>query len=182
MTAAPASTVNVAIRPITLQDVTPAYVAWLQDPEVNQYLETRFVPQTLESVASFVQRMIASSDEFLFAICADGRHVGNIKVGPVKSHHNVADVSLFVGDRSVWGKGVATRAISLVTRHAFEVLRLGKLGASLYASNIGSATAFRRAGYKQEGLRRQHYVLNGKRVDLLEFGITADDFAKERIS
>jgi len=35
---------QVTLRPVTLADVTPAYVAWLNDPEVNRYLETRFSP------------------------------------------------------------------------------------------------------------------------------------------
>jgi len=175
---------EVMLRPVTLEDVTPTYVAWLQDPEVNQYLETRFSPQTLETVRAFVQRMLASSDEFLFAICAgtDCRHVGNIKVGPIKKYHNIADVSLFIGDRGVWGRGVATRAIAQITRHAFDVLKVRKLAAGVYGPNAGSAKAFLRAGYKQEGLRPQHYVMNGTPVDLLEFGLTADDFAKERKS
>lgn len=169
----------VTLRPITIQDVTPSYVGWLRDPEVNQYLETRFTEQTLETVATFVKRMLASADEFLFAICVDSRHVGNIKVGPIKTHHGVADVSLFVGDRSVWGKGVATKAILDVSRHAFEVLKVRKLAAGAYAPNVGSARAFLRAGYRQEGVRREHYLMDGKPVDLLEFGLTANEFAKE---
>lgn len=179
---AAAEKTNVSIRPITMQDVTPAYVGWLEDPEVNQYLETRHTTQTLESVAAFVERMIASTDEFLFAICVDGRHVGNIKVGPIKKIHNVADVSLFVGDRSVWGQGVATKAIFEITRYAFEKLKVRKLAAGCYSPNMGSARAFLRVGYSQEGLRRAHYVMNGTPVDLLEFGLTADDFAKDQKS
>jgi ribosomal-protein-alanine N-acetyltransferase len=182
MTATPPDAMDVTIRPITMQDVTPTYVAWLQDAEVNQYLETRFSPQSLDTVGAFVARMTASKDEFLFAICVgpEARHVGNIKVGPVIAHHNVADVSLFIGDRTVWGRGVATKAIALITAYAFDVLKLRKLAAGAYAPNAGSAKAFERAGYRQEGLRRQHYVMDGTPVDLLEFGLCADDITKDR--
>ena len=107
---------RVTIRPISLDDVTQTYVNWLRDPEVNQYLETRHTEQSMASVGDFVRAMISSSDQHLFAICVDGKHVGNIKVGPIKHPHQLADVSLFIGDRTAWGKGVASAAIKLITQ------------------------------------------------------------------
>jgi RimJ/RimL family protein N-acetyltransferase len=166
---------HVTLRPIALADVNDRYVGWLRDPEVNRYLETRFTEQTLATVTDFVKRAMAAKDEHLFAICLDGVHVGNIKVGPVKSRHKLADVSLFVGERAAWGKGVATAAIVLASRHALHELGLRKLHAGIYAPNVGSAKAFARAGFKQEGLRRRHYLLEGESVDVLEFGLCADE-------
>jgi [ribosomal protein S5]-alanine N-acetyltransferase len=165
----------VTIRPIARADVGPEYVGWLQDPEVNRYLETRFTEQNQATVAAFVERILASEDEHLFAICLDGKHVGNIKIGPVKHRHQVADVSLFIGNRAAWGKGVATAAISLVSHYGVRMLGLRKLSAGVYASNRGSTGAFLRAGYVQEGHRRDHYLMDGTPVDLLEFGLRAQD-------
>lgn len=173
---------RVTIRPISLDDVNQTYVDWLRDPEVNQYLETRHTEQTLASVGDFVRAMIASADQHLFAICLDGRHVGNIKVGPVKHPHQLADVSLFIGDRAVWGQGVATAAIRLVSRFALETLGLRKLNAGVYGPNTGSAKAFLSAGYAQEGLRRRHYLMGADMVDALEFGLCAGDLDPKRQS
>ncbi len=165
---------TVTIRPIALTDVSPRYVGWLRDPEVNQYLETRFTEQTLETVADFVKGMVGSKREHLFAICLDGVHVGNIKVGPINAHHKLADVSLFIGERSAWGKGVATAAIALISRHAIRELGLRKLEASIYHPNIASARAFARAGYVEEGRRVAHFLSNNGPVDQLLFGLCAD--------
>ncbi len=172
---------RILIRPITQDDVGPAYVNWLRDPEVNQYLETRHSEQTLETVAAFVQSILANPDQHLFAICMmpGERHVGNIKVGPVKHPHGLADVSLFIGDRSAWGQGVATAAIKLVSRFAIEHLGLRKLSAGVYAPNTGSAKAFLRAGYRQEGLRRRQYLLESDMVDALEFGLCPEDLTEQ---
>jgi RimJ/RimL family protein N-acetyltransferase len=171
----------VLIRPITLDDVSPRYVDWLRDPEVNQYLETRHSEQTLESVAAFVRSILATPDQHLFAICMmpEERHVGNIKVGPIKHPHGLADVSLFIGDRGAWGQGVATAAIKLISRFAIERLGLRKLSAGVYAPNTGSAKAFLRAGYQQEGLRRRHYLMGSEMVDALEFGLCAEDLSQQ---
>ncbi|MBX7199598.1 MAG: GNAT family N-acetyltransferase [Rhodospirillaceae bacterium] len=166
---------RVMIRPISMDDVNQTYVDWLRDPEVNQYLETRHTEQTLASVGDFVRAMIASPDQHLFAICLDDKHVGNIKVGPVKQPHLLADVSLFIGDRDAWGKGVATAAIRLISRFAILTLGLKKLNAGVYGPNIGSAKAFLGAGYTQEGLRRRHYKCGSDMVDAFEFGLCAED-------
>lgn len=170
---------RVTIRPISLEDVNQTYVNWLRDPEVNQYLETRHTEQTLASVGDFVRAMIASPDQHLFAICMDGKHVGNIKVGPIKHPHQLADVSLFIGDRGAWGKGVATAAIRLISRFAILTLGLKKLNAGVYGPNLGSAKAFLKAGYTQEGLRRRHYRFGSGMVDALEFGLCAEDLDKK---
>jgi len=70
---------------------------------------------------------------------------------------------------------VAGVAIGLISRYAVRTLRLRKLAAGVYAPNVGSARAFVRAGYRQEGLRRRHLTLDGRPVDLLEFGLCADE-------
>jgi [ribosomal protein S5]-alanine N-acetyltransferase len=168
---------QVTLRPVTLDDVTPIYVAWLNDPVVNRYLETRFATQTLETVATYVRSTIANPLEHFFAIClgVERRHVGNIKVGPIKHPHRLADVSLFIGDRDAWGRGVAKVAIGLISRFAIRDLQLSKLSAGVYAPNVGSAKAFLSNGYLQEAVRRKHLLLDDQPIDLLEFGLCADE-------
>ena len=168
---------RVFLRELTPADCSAEYVAWLADPEVTQYLETRHMVHDQSRVREFVGRMAASADEFLFGIFLvdGGRHVGNIKVGPIRREHGLADVSLLLGAREVWGHGMATEAIGAVSRHAFTSLGVSKLGASMYAPNVGSRRAFLKAGYREEGLRRAHYELDGIRCDLVELGLLPSD-------
>lgn len=165
------------LRELEVSDCTPEYVGWLNDSEINRYLETRHEPQDEVSVREFVERCLAKSDEFLFGIflAEGGRHIGNIKVGPVRGHHGLADISLFIGARDCWGKGYATEAIVALSRRAFEELGVAKLSASMYAPNEGSRQAFLKAGYREEGLRRGHLELDGARCDVVELGLLPSD-------
>jgi RimJ/RimL family protein N-acetyltransferase len=106
-----------------------------------------------------------------------GRHIGNIKVGPIHPHHQLADVSLLIGAQDCWGHGFATEAIRGTSVYAFEQLGVLKLSASMYAPNEGSMHAFVKAGYQEEGRRRRHYDLNGERCDLIELGLIPADLA-----
>lgn len=168
---------KITLRPVTEADVGPRYVAWLNDPEVSQYLETRFSDQNLESVRAFVLSKIGSEREHLFAICLkDGRHIGNIKLGPVNPHHKNGDVSLFIGEKDCWGKGYAAEAIGLITRWGFRERGLEKLNAGCYEANEGSAKAFEKNGYKREGFLADNVESGGKRTGVTLLGLSRKDF------
>jgi RimJ/RimL family protein N-acetyltransferase len=170
-------TQRLLLRELEAADCTPAYVEWLNDPLVAGFLETRHSPQDIASVRTFVETVAARENEFLFGIFLreDGRHIGNIKVGPVHPWHRLGDVSLLIGDRGCWGRGFAAEAILAVSRYAFAALGADKLSASMYAENEGSRRAFLKAGYRDEGLRRAHYRLDEGRSDLVELGCLASD-------
>lgn len=171
-------TESLLLRSLTEDDCTQTYLDWLDDLEIKRFLETRHTAQSVEAIRTFVAAVNASPVEFLYGICvhADSdRHIGNIKVGPIKHPHPLADVSLLIGARDCWGKGYGTEAIQAVSREAFARWGVRKLSASIYAPNIGSTKAFLAAGYQQEGLRRSHYLLEGTMTDLVELGAVEED-------
>jgi RimJ/RimL family protein N-acetyltransferase len=165
------------LRPLTRSDCSERYVAWLNDPQVNRYLETRFAAQNLKAIADFVDGVNGRSNEHLLGIFlrSGNVHIGNVKLGPINPHHRLGDISLFVGERSCWGKGYATEAIAAASRFAFDALAVRKLSAGMYAPNIASYRAFVSAGYREEARRPGHYLLDGKPCDILELGCRPED-------
>jgi ribosomal-protein-alanine N-acetyltransferase len=170
------------LRPLVDSDVTSTYRDWLNDGEVNRYLETRYAEQTLESVSAFVSARNRSDDEYLFGIFEQHSetHVGNIKLGPERRPHRLAEVSLFIGEKSYWGSGLATIAIRCITTFGFDALRLNKLVASMYIANRASTRAFLKAGWKRECELHDHYIHDGKPMGLVMVGITATDYKQQR--
>jgi [ribosomal protein S5]-alanine N-acetyltransferase len=150
--------------------VSPAYVDWLNDPEVNRFLESRFARHTLESTQGFVRDCRASGHSLLLGIrslALGGRHVGNIKVGPIDRHHGLGEVGIMIGDRTAWGQGIARAAISAMGEIARDELALRKITGGCYASNVGSQRAFIRAGFEVEAVRPRHFILDGRECDLV---------------
>ena len=173
---------RIHLREVRPSDVTERYYRWMNDPEVNRYLETRFAPQSLETIADFVRRMAGKSDEPFFAICTNDtqEHIGNIKIGPINFRHRHGDISLLIGEKEYWGKGYATEAIELVTRFGFETANLNKLEAGCYAENEGSARAFEKCGYTREGLMKGHFLCAGRETDCIRLGLRAVDYFSRR--
>lgn len=166
------------LRGLENEDVTETYCDWLNDPQVNRYLETRHQFQTLTLIKSFITDKNNSNDEFLFGIFLkeNNKHIGNIKFGPIRKLHKLAEVSLFIGETSEWAKGYATEAISLITNHAFNDMNMNKLVASMYAEIKASTRAFISAGWKEEAILKDHYLFNEKPMDIIIVGITAQHY------
>ncbi len=162
---------NIYLKRLTKFDVTDRYVAWLNDSEINQYLESRFVLHNLEETKKFVES-VTNDYNYLFGIFTNdsNEHIGNIKVGGINDKHSYADLGFIIGEKKYWGKGIATEAIRLATDFAFNTLKLHKVFGGVYAPNIGSIKAFEKNGFIQEGCRKAMYRLNGKFVDGYIYG------------
>ena len=154
------------------EHVTDSYVSWLNAPEINRYLESRFVTHTVESTRAFVASVLASPNSLFLGIKSHQlcRHVGNIKLGPIDPHHETGDIGILIGDKAAWGKGMATSAIETVCEIARNRLNLRKLTACCCASNAGSQRAFEKVGFVVEGVRRAQYLLDGVPEDQVLMG------------
>ena len=144
---------KISLRKVTLQDCTDTYVSWLRDADVTRYLETRWHDQGAATVTAFVSHMANSTDSHLLAIIENytSQHIGNIKIGPINSHHMSADISYFIGNKSYWGNGFATEAIKGAVKYAFSKLGLYSLRAGVYGKNVASLKALEKNGFKVRG-------------------------------
>jgi len=164
---------RIYLREVRLSDVNEEYYNWLNDNEVSQFLETKFFPQSIKAIEEYVSSMIGSQESVFLAIVVkeNNKHIGNIKIGPINWIHRFADIALVIGDKESWGKGYGTEAIKLVVDYAFNKLNLHRLNAGIYANNIGSIKAFEKAGFKDEGTRKNMRFFNGKYIDEKLYGI-----------
>ncbi len=169
---------KVSLRHITAEDCTPVYVGWLQDHEVNKYLETRHSPQSLESVTAFVETQNASNASRLLAIIENytSQHIGNLKIGPINPHHMCADLSYFIGNKAYWGNGFASEAIAGAVKYAFETLGLFSLRAGLYAGNLASRKALEKSGFQQRGVFPAELVTEKGREDHIWYSMTKNEY------
>lgn len=154
------------------KDISDEYVRWMNDPMVNKYLESRFQSYNKEILSSYVKSMNENKDSFLFGIFNkdnSNEHIGNIKI-EVNLHHKVGEIGLIIGNKDFWGKGIATESIIAVSKFAKEELNLRKLTAGCYGSNKGSKKAFIKAGFLEESVRADHFIVDNGFDDLVLLG------------
>jgi len=164
---------EIILRPLDPDKIGQYYVSWMNDPEVVQYLESRWCIHTLDSIRNFVRQMNESSSDFLYGIFLEetGRHIGNIKIGEINRIHMFANIGLLIGEKDCWGKGFGTRAIILATEIAFRELHLNSLTAGIYSNNRSSYRAFLKAGWEDVGCYKKYRIFNGKFIDQINVQI-----------
>jgi ribosomal-protein-alanine N-acetyltransferase len=155
----PLRTSRLVLRPLGPSDVSDRYVRWLNDPNINRFLEVRLKKHSRESTRSFVEHVNGSADALMLGLFINGGtdHIGNIKIGPINSYHKRAEIGLLIGEPGEWGKGYASEAIGAISKFAHEKLGLRKITAGCYSDNIGSIRSFLKAGYTFEARLINHW-------------------------
>lgn len=144
---------RLVFRRVTVEDVRERYLNWLQDPEVNEFLETRWAEQTLETINEFVQERLGDPLVYLLAIIKriDGKHIGNIKLGPINPIHLSADISYFIGEKQEWHKGYASESVERISQFGLDDLGLRSIQAGVYGKNEQSAKVLENCGFQKAG-------------------------------
>jgi ribosomal-protein-alanine N-acetyltransferase len=125
----------------------------------------------LDDVVRSLQYRIAtaSAELYAFVIRRDGIIVGDLNLTQViRGAEESANVGLLV-DAGCRGQGIATTAIALACRIAFEELTLHRLEAGIQPANLASQKAFIRNDFERIGLARGFLLVNGAWRDHLLF-------------
>ena len=174
------------LRPLEESDIGPAYVSWLNDPEVTRFLVGSGKGQATEaSVRAYFERFRQSSTtDFLFAIIdrATGSHIGNVTLNHVHPVHRTADTGIMIGNKAFWKKGYAYEAWRAVLEFAFGALELHKIIATSVAENGASIGTLKKLGFKEEGLFRQEQFVLGRWHDVVRLGLLREEFAPTRLA
>lgn len=128
-------------------------------------------PYTLKAAGFWVRHNLALAEkkeksQFHLAIAAGGKVIGGMGLSHVDGHS--AEIGYWLGE-SHRGRGIATKAVKLLTSHAFNALKLRRVYAYVFSFNKPSARVLEKAGYKFEGKLRKHVLKHGKPIDELLF-------------
>jgi len=163
------------LRVLTTDDVSDDYVFWMNDYEVTKYTEQNYRKHTRSDVEEFVNQKFNSKSDLLFGIYFEEKHIGNIKLGPIKWEHKSAEVSFFIGNKDFWGKGIASAVVGRVVDFSIKDMGLEKINAGYYDGHIGSAKVLEKCGFKLEGERRSTVIFEGARINSILVGYLKDD-------
>ena len=165
--------------PFTEAHITARYLGWLNDPEVNRFLELRLVHQTRETALAFVRSFFGETEKYMWAVCVnDGDEpIGTTTLYNIGRYHGCVEFGLLIGDKRYWGKGASEEAIELLARFAFDDLGLRRMTGGTYACNHGMNFTYRKLGFTLEGKERTAFhVRPGVYVHGLRWGLLADEW------
>lgn len=139
----------VFLRELQEKDASEDYASWLNDSEVNQFLETRHV--TTEELRAYIREKQESSNAMLFGIFwkDTGKHVGNVKLEPIDHAAKETMLGILIGDKQYWGKGIATEATNLLTEFAFTELHMEAVTLGVIAHHTAAIRVYEKCGFQR---------------------------------
>lgn len=160
-------TQNLYLRPMSVSDVSQEYVTALNDTEVVRLTEARHQKWDNESARRYVVESNAEGISQLIGVFLrkSAKHIGNIRLSNFSARHKRAELGIMIWDKSQWSKGYGAESLMAITDYAFNRLELHKICADYYSVNLASARMFEKAGFKIEGVFKEHFLLDGVYVD-----------------
>ena len=159
----------VVLRPFEEDDAPALAVAIGDDPELDRWTSIPF-PYTERHAREF----IATTEETAFAILdrSTGELLGGI--GSRVAGPAVVEIGYWV-KAGARGHGIATRALALIARFAFDELDAARVQLTTEADNLGSQRVAEKAGFVREGTLRSRLLIKGRRRDAVMFSLLPED-------
>ena len=134
---------EVALRPIDDADLDTLFDQ-MRDPEsVQMAAFTAKDPDDRHAFDAHMARVRTSPDTTLYGVTRDGRLVGSIGCFVIDGD---TEITYWI-DRSVWGQGVASRALAAF----LDMIPIRPLHARAASDNIASLKVLQRAGFRIVG-------------------------------
>ncbi len=163
-------------RPLSLAHLSHEYVDWLNDPDVNRYLESGG-DYTLDKLKEFLKQVEQKNILFwAIHLKKNHTHFGNIKIDPVVKKHGRAEYGIMMGRKSEWGKGYAKEATSRILDYCFFDLGLRKITLGVVKENEAALQLYKKLGFETEGIYKEHSLHDGKFCDVVRMAIFSEDF------
>ena len=148
-----------AIRPLTQGDAETIQ-RYASDPRVARNT-TIPEPYPEDGGEAFVRRAAKArkkGESHYFAILENGEMVGVIEIGGIDNETRTAQTHYAIA-ASHWGRGITTRAVSLVLEHAFLELGMETIDSGCLVRNPASGRVLEKNGFSMCGLE---VISNGK--------------------
>ena len=172
------TTERFVLRPIRDEDAD-AMLAMRRDPEAIRYWGGEPM-KTLADARREIDTIRGWVDEdrvayWIIQTRDDATMLGHVTLFHLDRVNRRAEIGFFVA-REHWGRGIATEASLRVIEHAFGAMSLHRLEADVDPDNAPSLALLKKLGFRDEGLFRERWWIDGRWCDSRMLGLLASEW------
>jgi len=175
-------TPRIKLRPLKAEDCAVS-CAWRNDPDVRDFaLGYRYPVTTAMEQAWYAKAMAGDNKDVYFAIedAVSSVFIGIVSLVQVDLISANACFGVIIGDKQFQGGGRGRDALNLMLRYGFDMLRLHRIYLYVPAYNERAYSLYSSAGFKVEGVMREHVFLNGRYHDVHVMALLKADVEAQR--
>ena len=172
---------TIYLEGLSQKHVCERYAQWLNDKEVCKENRHGRIYNTIEMTRDYVASVDKSENIAAFAIVTknESKHIGNISIINISWENNSGEISILIGEKDFWGKGIATKAYRLVIDYGFKILNLHRLCSGMTIRNKAMIKVAEKVGMLKEGVLKDAFYKNGEYTNIVLYAIINPKHKKE---
>lgn len=152
---------------------------WFNDIEFLKYYDYMPpLPQKKEEVDKTFNdyEKNKESDVFAIRLIDNNQIIGIAGFDDIIKENKVATLFIGIGNQDVRGKGYGKEALYILLEYGFNKLDFYRIQLNVLEFNTAAISLYEKAGFKKEGLYREFVLRDGKRHDLLLYGLLKSEW------
>ena len=168
---------RVALGPLR-RDLLPLYQRWVNDFGVMRTRGRPPGPATLEQQEREYDRLTSADDTRFFTVYdrATWQPIGDTGLMGIDHRNGTAAFAISIAEPAFRGRGYGTETTRLMLDYAFTALGLHNVELYVYEYNLAGRHAYRKAGFREIGRRRECRWFAGRRWDEIAMDCLATEF------
>jgi RimJ/RimL family protein N-acetyltransferase len=140
---------------------------WVLSAGVMDYMGADFSHPSLEGEKKRLQEIIENKDEYAWMIEYEGKVIGNVSINSISSSSEkigakAGNMSILIGSKDHWGRGIAAKASAAVLEWAFSEGGFECILARALQENIASIKLLKKLGFEECGIEAYEGLVRGE--------------------
>jgi RimJ/RimL family protein N-acetyltransferase len=165
----------ITLRPVRDTDLDSLYAFHVDVDNRGDYFPRGIMAQP-KFRSSFQESGFWGKDEgMLVMVSSSGEILGHIEFFKTVNYLDEYELSYHIYSSEHRGQGLATEAVTLLTRYLFESKRMNRIRLVIHPDNIPSRRIAEKCGFQHEGTARGAWYNRGRHQDVEIYAILHDD-------
>jgi [ribosomal protein S5]-alanine N-acetyltransferase len=164
---------SIYLEGLSEKHVSERYAGWLGSKEICRENRHGLARASVDTVRAYVKSVDKDEKNVVFAITAKkgNFHIGNITIGNILQEDKSGEISILIGERDFWGRGIATEAYKLIIDYGFNTLDLHRLYSGMTVRNKAMIRVAEKCGMKPEGTFKEAFLKEGEYLDVVQYAL-----------
>lgn len=148
---------------------------------IGEWLKFPSITVEADDSKTFIERTrirYAMEEGYWLGIWSEDKLVGSIGYLFLDQENKKTEIGYWLG-KEYEGKGLVTKSIKVLIKHAFDELKLNKIEIGVATNNLKSRAIPEKLGFKREGELRDYEYINGRFLDRIIYGLKANEWILE---
>jgi [ribosomal protein S5]-alanine N-acetyltransferase len=164
----------VKLRPFREDDYHQTFI-WRSDSELRKLAQFHFFPITESLEKEWLESILQSKSDKTISLAIEEKKentlIGYFKLNNINWVSRTALLGILIGAKDARGKGYGKETMQLGLHYAFQILNLRKISLEVLECNNAAVALYKKNGFKEEGLMKEHFFFEGKYYDVKIMGI-----------